>query len=77
VASLSLTRPGTIGDDDRAFALSQRGLMDLASGAGTVTAEAEARGTFSQGQARGTLTLHFVEQPDCDGGPVTWTATAP
>jgi len=52
-------------------------LMDLASGAGTVTAEAEARGSFSEGQAQGTLTLHFVERPDCDAGPVSWTAAAP
>ena len=74
VASLSLTRPGPIGDEDRAFALSQRGLMDQTSGAGPVTAEAEARGTFSEGQASGTLMLRFVERPDCDGAPVSWTA---
>jgi hypothetical protein len=38
--------------------------------------EAEAHGTFSYGQARGTVAFRFVDEPDCNGAPISWSARA-
>jgi hypothetical protein len=77
IASLTLNNRGPIGDDDRAFTLSQRGSMDLVAGEGAVAVEAEAQGTFTEGEVHGTLGLHFVDRPGCDAPPIAWSATAP
>jgi hypothetical protein len=66
-----------IGDDDRAFGVTQRGALNLAAGSGEVPVEAEAHGSFTEGQAGGTLALRFTERPECNAAPVTWTAAAP
>jgi hypothetical protein len=51
--------------------------MSLLSDPGTIAVEAEARGTFTNGQARGTVEIRFVDQPSCNGAPVSWTAQTP
>ena len=76
VNSLTLTCHAPIGDDDRRFALSQRGTMDLLPG-GTVGVEAVASGTFTDGQASGTVQLTFVDRPSCNSAPIAWTARIP
>ena len=77
VNSMILNGRSTIGDEDRAFTLTQRGSMGLLADPGTIAVEAEAHGAFVDGQARGTVEVRFVDEPDCNGGPVSWTAQAP
>jgi hypothetical protein len=77
VNSVSLNGRSTIGDQDRTFSLTQRGSMNLLTGSETIVVEAEAHGTFSEGEAHGTVVFRFVDQPGCDSAPVSWTAGIP
>jgi hypothetical protein len=77
VNSVSLNGRSPIDDQDRAFALMQRGSMSILTGPETIAVEAEARGSFAHGQAQGTVEFRFVDQPACSSEPISWTASAP
>ena len=77
VNNMTVNGRSPIGDEDRAFTLTQRGSMSLLTAPGSIAVEAEAHGAFADGQARGTVEVRFVDQPNCNSAPVSWTAQAP
>lgn len=56
----------------------QRGQFGLLDNSNTMLlTETEARGTFSSGQARGTVVFRFPDRPGCNSLAISWTARAP